>query len=175
MKLDIGCGKNKREGFHGVDQFPMEDVDTVLDMNTPVWPWEDNSVDEVHCSHFLEHLTQEQRCHFMNELFRVMKPGAKATIITPSWASTRAYGDPTHKWPAISEMFYFYLGQEWRDSQAPHTDIKWNPLGYSCNFSATWGHSYGPELGVRSQEYVQMALNNFINAAQDIHATLVKP
>ena len=175
MKLDIGCGKNKREGFHGVDQHAMEGVDTVLDLNIPTWPWEDNSIEEVHCSHFLEHLTQDQRVHFFNELYRIMKPGAKATIITPHWASTRAYGDPTHQWPAVSEMSYYYLSAEWRATQAPHADAKWNPKGFNCNFVATWGHSFGPELSVRTQEYVQMALGNFINAAQDLHATITKP
>lgn len=174
MKLDIGCGKNKKEGFTGVDQYEMPGVDVVMDLRGS-WPWEDNEVDEVHCSHFLEHLTQEERVHFMNELYRVMKPGAKATIITPHWNNTRAYGDPTHKWPAVSEMMFYYLKKEWRDTQAPHTDIKWNRNGYSCDFDATWGHSYGPELAGRSQDYIQFALNNLTNAAMDLHATLVKP
>jgi hypothetical protein len=175
MKLDIGCGKNKREGFHGVDQYAMEGVDTVLKIGSAKWPWKANSVDEVHCSHFLEHLTQVERVHFMNEAFRVMKPGAKATIITPHWASNRAYGDMTHQWPPVAEMFYYYLKHEWRMTQAPHTDKKWNPQGFTCNFAATWGYSFGPELGVRNQEYVQFALQNYKEAAQDLHATLVKP
>lgn len=175
MKLDIGCGKNKREGFHGVDQFPMEGVDTVLKIGTDPWPWEDDSVDEAVASHFLEHLTQNERMHFMNELFRVLKPGGKATVITPHWASNRAYGDMTHQWPPVAEMFYYYLKQSWRDTQAPHTDIKWNPDGFTCNFDATWGYSFGPDLGVRNQEYIQFALQNFKEAAQDLHATLIKP
>ena len=30
MKLDLGCGGKKRDGFLGVDQYPMEGVDVVL-------------------------------------------------------------------------------------------------------------------------------------------------
>jgi SAM-dependent methyltransferase len=175
MKLDIGCGKNKREGFHGVDQFPMEGVDTVLKVGHDAWPWEDGSVEEIHASHFIEHLTQLERMHFMNEAYRVLKDGGKVTVITPHWASNRAYGDMTHQWPPVSEMFFYYLKQEWRDSQAPHTDKKWNPDGFSCNFDATWGYSFSQELAVRNQEYVQFALQNYKEAAQDLHATLVKP
>ena len=46
-KLDIGCGKNKKEGFIGVDQFAMEGVDVVMDVRQP-WSYENDSVDEVH-------------------------------------------------------------------------------------------------------------------------------
>jgi cyclopropane fatty-acyl-phospholipid synthase-like methyltransferase len=174
LKLDMGCGPNKKEGFHGVDQYKMPGVDTVLKIGTAKWPWANDSVDELHASHFLEHLTQDERVHFFNEAHRVMKKGSKATIITPHWANNRAYGDPTHKWPAISEMFYFYLSKKWRAEQAQHTDVKWNPKGYSCDFAATWGHSFTAELSVKNQEYVQYALQNFKDAAQDLHATLTK-
>jgi SAM-dependent methyltransferase len=173
MRLDIGCGKNKREGFIGVDQYAMEGVDVVLDVRG-TWSWDSNSVDEVHCSHFLEHLTATERVHFFNELYRVLKPEGKATIITPHWASNRAYGDPTHQWPPVAEMAFYYLKQDWRDTQAPHTDAKWNPNGYNCNFDASWGYSFSPDLSVKNQEYVQFALQNFKEAAQDLHATLTK-
>jgi hypothetical protein len=175
LKLDIGCGKNKKPGFHGVDQYAMEGVDTVLKLGADPWPWEDASVEEAHCSHFLEHLTAGERVHFFNQLHRVMAPGAKATIITPHWASNRAYGDPTHQWPPVAEMAWYYLSQAWRDTQAPHTDAKWNPNGFTCDFEATWGYSFGPDLSARNQEYVQFALANYKEAAQDLHATLTKP
>ena len=32
MKIDLGCGKNKKEGFIGVDQYAMEGVDVVLNI-----------------------------------------------------------------------------------------------------------------------------------------------
>lgn len=175
LKLDIGCGARKREGFHGVDQYPMPGVDTVLLVGTAKWPWEDSSVDEIHASHFLEHLTAQERVHFYNEVYRVLKPGAKATIITPHWASNRAYGDPTHQWPPVAEMSFYYLGRAWRESQAPHTDAKWNPQGYTCDLVATWGYTFSPELAARHQDHVQFALANYKEAAQDMHCTLVKP
>lgn len=175
LRLDIGCGKNKREGFVGVDQYKMDGVDHVLKVGTAKWPWGDNSVDEVNASHFVEHLTSDERVHFYNEAFRVMKPGAKMTVVTPHWASNRAYGDPTHQWPPVAEMAFYYLSQDWRTSQAPHTDKKWNPKGFSCNFVATWGYSFTPELANRNQDYIQFALQNYKESAQDLIATLTKP
>jgi SAM-dependent methyltransferase len=186
IKLDIGCGKNKKEGFLGIDQYQMEGVDIVLNVvgknkqgKFIPWTFDDNSIDEIFTSHFVEHLDCDihnpERVHFFNEAFRILKPGSKMTVITPHWASNRAYGDFTHANKPVSEMFYYYLKKEWRDTQAPHTDKKWNPKGYSCNFDATWGYSYPPELNARSQEYVQFALNNYKEAILDLHATLVKP
>jgi hypothetical protein len=52
------------------------------------------------------------RIHFMNELHRVLKPGARATIETPN-ASRGAgfYQDPTHKSPwCLNSFQYFEAG-----------------------------------------------------------------
>lgn len=175
MKLDIGCGPNKREGFEGVDQHAFPGVDHVFRVGATIWPFADNSVEEIHTSHFLEHLTAEERVNFVNQAFRVLVPGGKVTIIVPHWASNRAYGDPTHQWPPVSEMWFFYLAKSWRNTQAPHTDKQWNPSGFDCDFAATWGYSYSNELASRHPEHVQYALQNYKDAVQDLHATLVKP
>lgn len=177
IKLDFGCGPNKQVGFLGVDSISFPGVDVVLNVGTDKWPWEDDSVDEAYASHFLEHLTnlneKWERTHFFNELHRVLKKGAKCTLIFPHWASNRYYGDPTHKEP-FSEMGFYYLSKEWRSTQAPHTDIKFFEKGYSCDFEATWGYSMKPELLSRNQDYQNFALSNYKEAAQDIHATIIK-
>lgn len=167
MKLDLGCGRNKKEGFIGVDSLSFPEVDIVHDL-TKTWPWENDSIEEVHCSHTVEHLTAEERIFFVNELYRVLKVGGKATIITPHWCSTRAYGDLTHKWPPVCEMWFFYLDKAWRESQAPHNNF------YTCNFDATWGYGMHASLPLRNAEFQQFALNFYKEAAQDIIATLTK-
>lgn len=174
VKLDIGCGSKKKEGFVGIDRIKFDGVDVVCDVGVAPLPYEDNTVDEVHSSHFVEHLSASERIHFMNELSRVMKPGAKATIIVPHYSSGRAYGDLTHQWPPVSEFWFYYLKKEWRMQNAPHTDQEHWPGGYCCDFDATWGYGLHPSLLVRNQEYQQFALNFYREAAQDIHATLVK-
>ena len=172
-RIDIGCGKSKREGFTGIDQYAMDGVDHVFDLRKP-WPIESNSVDEAHSSHFIEHLTALERVHFYNELHRVMKSGAKATIIAPHWGSNRAYGDPTHQWPPVSEMSFYYLSKDWRATQAPHTDKQWNPEGYDCNFAATWGYSLRQDVALRNSEFQQFAMQNYKEVITDMVATLTK-
>ena len=172
VRLDFGCGPHKRDGFTGVDRTAFVGVDVVCDLACEVWPWADGSVDEAHASHFLEHLTAPQRVHFFNELYRVLKPGGTCQIITPHWASNRAYGDPTHQWPPVAEMAFYYLSKQWRTEQAPHTDATWNPDGFACDFAATWGYAMRPDLQLRNQEHQQFALSNYKEAALDLIATV---
>jgi SAM-dependent methyltransferase len=191
LRLDLGCGKNPREGFEGVDSIdfgqkyvmglatfvhsPGLQIDPLTDKPYKVtslgyaqWPWADNSVEEANCSHFIEHLTASERIHFVNELYRVLKPGAKCSVVVPAWSSARAYGDLTHQWPPVSEWWFFYLNKAWRDVNAPHN------ITYSCNFDCTWGYGMHQAIQARNVEYQQHALTFFKEAAQDIVATFVK-
>ena len=175
-KLDLACGIRKKEGFFGIDKIKFDGVDLVYDLTVMPWPIASHSIEEVHCSHYIEHLPAFNRIQFVNELYRVMKPGAKATLIAPHWCSTRAYGDMTHQWPPVAEMWFYYLSKKWRldDGNAPHEDVKHNPEGYSCDFEATWGYSVNPAIVTRNQEYQQYAMQWLKEAAQDIIATLTK-
>ena len=137
----------------------------------------DGSVDEVHASHFVEHLYPAERIHFVNELFRVLKnpeytngtlSKGFATIITPHWASQRAFGDLTHCWPPISEFWFYYLDVEWRKVNAPHN------IDYKCNFAVTWGYSMHPAIQSRNAEYQQNAMQWWKEACSDIIAQFSK-
>lgn len=174
IKLDFGCGPHKREGFKGVDQFEFVGVDYVLDIRKTPWPWKDESVSEAYASHFVEHLTGEERVQFANELYRVLIPGGTCQIIVPHWASCRAYGDFTHKWPPISEFWFYYLNADWRKDNAPHCDGKINPDGFRCHFAASWGYSMRGDLAVRNQDYQQFAMQNYKEVCEDTIATLTK-
>lgn len=168
LRLDLGCGTNKREGFTGVDVRSFPGVDRVVDVAAAPWPWKDGSVAEAHASHVVEHLTGPQRIVFVNELWRVLVLGGTCQVITPHWASCRAYGDLTHQWPPVSEFWFYYLNPEWRKANAPHND------DYRCNFEATWGYAMRPDLVVRNQEFQQFAIGNYKEACQDIVCTLTK-
>lgn len=195
LRLDFGCGPNPRPGFVGVDLIPFPGASLVADLRKRTWviadpapvgadrvePFDggfrlkDSVVDEGNASHFLEHLTnlgdRWERVNFLNELYRVLKPGGKCSLVFPHWCSNRYYGDPTHKEP-FSEMGFYYLSREWRKAQAPHTDAEHNPNGYSCDFEASWAYALHGDVAVRSAEYQQHAMAFYKEAAQDIMATL---
>jgi hypothetical protein len=167
VQIDLGCGPNKRAGFTGVDVRSFDGVDVVADLTGP-WPWDADSVDEAHSSHFIEHLTGPQRIHFVNELHRVLKVGGIATLIAPHCFSSRAYGDLTHQWPPVSEFWGYYLLKEWRAANAPHNDE------YTCDFNFQCVFNLHQEIIPRHPEYQQHASKFFKEAAQDIIFTLTK-
>ncbi|MFZ2803919.1 MAG: methyltransferase domain-containing protein [Patescibacteria group bacterium] len=169
VKLDIGCGPRPKDGFLGVDvrSYGRSDI-VVADLRFEgSWAkWEDDSVDEAFSSHFVEHLTAPHRILFANELYRILKPGGFAEIITPHWASARAYGDLTHQWPPVSPFWFNYLRRSWREANAPHACDD-----YTCDFTVDWGTSLHPQVGLRNQEFQQFATTFYIEANQDMHST----
>lgn len=167
-KLDLGCGNNKREGFTGIDFKKTPAVDIVHDLFKFPWPFADGSVEEVHCSHFFEHVPAKLRGAFMDELYRVMKPGAKAQFITPYWSSVRAIQDPTHEWPPISEMSYLYFNKGWREAN------KLEHYGFECDFDFTCGYGLAGDIAPKNQEAQQFAISHYINAANDLFCNLTR-
>jgi predicted SAM-dependent methyltransferase len=167
MKLDLGCGPKKKEGFIGVDRLAMPGVDLLCDLRLTPWPWSDASVDQVHCAHFVEHLTGVERIVFFNELDRVMKPGATAEIITPDWSNPSAYGDPTHQWPPMSYWYVAYLDKQWRDVEAPH-------VPYTCDFVGRYGFTIEDWLRNESEEAKKFAIAHYLGASRELRVTLTK-
>ena len=105
LRIDLGCGINKPEGFVGVDVYPGSGVDIVANLSRR-FPFEDNSVDEIRAHDVIEHI--QDRIHTMNEIWRVCKPGAKVDIRVPSTDGRGAFQDPTHIsfWNINSFLYY---------------------------------------------------------------------
>jgi len=95
MKLDLGCGKNKKEGCIGVDIEKFPGVDVVADLNEKFFPFRDSTFDEICLYDILEHL--DDILHVLEEVWRVGKNGARIFIRIPHFSSPYAYNDPTHR------------------------------------------------------------------------------
>jgi hypothetical protein len=168
LKLNLGSGSVRMDGFTNVDISPDCGAEIVHDLSVFPWPFEDDSVEEVHCSHFLEHLTGAQRIGFMDELWRVLKPAGTANIITPYWASSRAIQDPTHQWPPIAESSYLYFNKQWReDNGLSHYPIR-------SDFDFTYGYNIDQPWSARSTEARDFAMRHYLHVASDLHVVLTK-
>jgi hypothetical protein len=185
LRLSLACGDNKPEGFKGVDIAKTDSTDYV--QNLLEFPWKqfaDNSVDEIECSHFVEHIPHGDGFHdpfmqFFDEIHRILKPAefdpvnpnvaikGFARITCPYYSSMRAWQDPTHQ-RAISEASFLYLNKQWRiDNRLDHYPI-------TCDFDFSYGYVVSPEWQNRSQEAQTFAIQHYINVVSDIQVTLTK-
>jgi len=108
LRLDIGCGLNKRAGHIGVDRYKGSNAEHILNIEHEPLPFADNSVDSIFTSHCLEHI--EDIIFVMNEFWRVLKWGGELKIHVPHWNSTLSVQDPTHKRMFSEESFKFFCG-----------------------------------------------------------------
>lgn len=94
MKLNLGCGKDTREGYVNIDMLPGPGVDVVLDLNTCKLPYQSDSIDEIYLSHVLEHIID--RYAFMIECHRVLKPKGSVIVKLPVNRFSVAHQSCTH-------------------------------------------------------------------------------
>ena len=80
IKVEIGCGKTKTDGYIGVDRFPLQGVDIVADINKGL-PFDSDSVDIIYACHSLEHMENLQ--NIMEEIYRICKNKAIVQILSP--------------------------------------------------------------------------------------------
>lgn len=111
LKINLGCGNKRKDGFIGVDKYPCEAVDKIADLET-VLPFEDDTVDEVWMDNVIEHIKDIPR--LMSELHRICKNNALITIITPHFSSAGSWRDPTH----VHHLSYFSMDHFEKESVA---------------------------------------------------------
>ena len=93
IKLHIGCGHDKFNGWVNCDISPEVNPDKIINLEEKL-PFKDNSVREIYASMILEHINN--LIPAIHELHRVCCNGAKITIRVPYFASWHNSTDPTH-------------------------------------------------------------------------------
>lgn len=141
-KLDLACGQSCVEGFEGVDIAAVSGVKHVHDLNTYPWPFDDNSVAEVHCSHYIEHIPMEYVLQqgrrkdalfaFFDEVYRILIPGGSARIICPAARHDRAFQDPTHRRFIVSSTWLYFNAQWRKENRLDHYNVDCD-FGVSAN------------------------------------------
>ncbi len=137
MKLNLGCGKNKRSGFVGIDSFDWSNVypeGEFIQGHVPevFSKFKDNSIEKVYASHFIEHIPQDLVIKTFNEIYRILIPNGIFEIYVPPTQSPDgkackgAFRDPTHR-------------SYWNDESFRYFDMSWErelseSYGIKCNF-----------------------------------------
>ena len=112
--LNLGCGRTRLPNALGIDKYRIEDfVDLILELDITPYPFKDNSIDEIHCYHVLEHLHDPLKK--LEELHRILKPGGVIYIRVPHFSSMGAFTDLTHIRP-----FGYYSFNSLEDGEYHH-------------------------------------------------------
>jgi SAM-dependent methyltransferase len=112
MKINLGCGRKKLEGFLNLDRVPEVDPDVIHDLDSTPYPFEEGVFDLI-CAHdVVEHVHDLPA--FMREVWRIGKHGACLEVTTPHFSCHNSYTDPTHQRHLGYFSFdYFTLGHKW--------------------------------------------------------------
>jgi len=167
VRLNLGCGRDVRDGWVNIDCAPLPGVDHVVDFDgKPVLPFDDDSVTHSEGSHVIEHLRDP--LPLMAELWRVTRPGGTAVFRCPYGSTDDADEDPTH----VRRMFagsWGYFGQPhyWRADYGYRGD--WQPEKVTL--------AMFPEFSGCSDAELQSMIRFQRNVVAEMTATLrcVKP
>lgn len=181
-KLDLACGQSPKDGFEGVDLHAPNAMHRI-DLSVYPWPFEDNSVAEIHCSHYIEHIyagyvdnkgtpcleghpeAKDALFKFFDECYRILIPGGWLEVITPSARSHRGFQDPTHRRFIVGETFS-YLWAEWRKAnRLDHYKV-------DCDFGGNLNFSTTSELQAKHPDAQAIPINHYWNTVHDWIARL---
>lgn len=114
IKLNLGCGYRKQEGFVNIDNRPSVDPDVVCDVIEGL-PYADSTIDYIIAVDFLEHISIGKTVRVIEEIYRVLKCDGTFEHVTPSTDGRGAFQDPTHVSFWNSNSWLYYMEDSYRD------------------------------------------------------------
>lgn len=88
MKLNLGCGYNRLEGWLNADNSPDSAADALMEAHD--LRLESSSAEEIKALQLVEHLGFFKTKYFLSECWRALKPGGTLTLETPDIEKTFA-------------------------------------------------------------------------------------
>lgn len=177
MKINLGAGDVKLEGYLTVDYDSNTNPHYQLDIEKEPLPFEDDTVETVVAHHILEHLG-EGYFHVLKEIYRVCKHGAIVDIRVPHPRHDAFLADPTHRRPItivgfqlFSKKFNRFCREEGHASSrlADYFNVDFEILSYN----------YIPDDSARhkfqnlSPEQIENYANEHNNIISEIHIKLL--
>ncbi len=185
VRLDLGGGESPPPGFEVVD-LEAPNPARKIDLFQFPWPIADNSVDELHCSHLIEHIPnrnieqtdlvgleyygefvgKDMLIAFFDECYRILKPDCWMTVVWPALQSVRAFQDPTHRRYIPLETMG-YLSREWRELNKISHYLK-----AKCHFVGDLSFMAVDTIGLLHAEAQARWTKNYWNGVSDYSAKL---
>jgi predicted SAM-dependent methyltransferase len=126
MKLNLGCGYDRREGWLNVDRAAHCRPDKLLDIEATPWDLPSDGFEHVLMKHVLEHVGADFGVFgaILRELYRVTAPGGLVEIHVPHVRHDSFWADPTHVrafTPETFQMLSKRQNREWVATRANYT------------------------------------------------------
>ena len=124
MFVNLGCGEKKVDDSIGVDFRKTDVADVVHDLSVNPWHFEDEQFDGAYAFDIIEHMIWV--IPFLDECWRILKPGAHLYIRTTNFEAEQSYCDPTHFHFFTLEPFDFFDPQTLIGYRYPwYSKYKW--------------------------------------------------
>jgi hypothetical protein len=184
LRLNLGCGMKRFDGYINVDRFGEPDLRH--DLESVPWPWPDDSVDEIIMEHVLEHLGRDATVYLdiWKEMYRVCRDGATIRVIVPHHRHEFFYNDPTHVRAVTAEgmiLFSQRLNRQWAAQGISNTPlalylgIDFELVDVKLTPSEPWRNLHARDPAAADALWQQHALYNNVIEQVDIVLRAVKP
>jgi predicted SAM-dependent methyltransferase len=149
VKLNLGCGFDKREGWLNVDSFAACEPDRLLNIEATPWDLETNAFEHILMKHVLEHVRAEFPVFaaVMREVHRIATPGGLVEIHVPHVRHDTFWSDPTHV-RAFTPLTFMMMSKRqnriWMENRANYTmlaflmDVDFEVESIVQNYDARW-------------------------------------
>lgn len=163
IKLDLGSGYHREEGFVALDRSEKCEPDILCDLEIDGIPLPDSCVEEIRAIHILEHCADT--IFLINEIWRVCTPGAKVYIVTPHTSSDNSWVDPTHK-RSFSERSCSYWDKRSGHYNTPNAGADYGVKAMFRELRVT--AEVDDEVAAMSAEEQRFAVKFFRNAVRNL-------
>ena len=173
LKLNLGCGNKKMEGFINIDSSAHCEPDIILNLTNTPYPFKSNSVNEIVMKSVIEHLPAdpEKFLKILQEIYRICQHNAVIHIECPH---------PTHRWQIADFTHQKAIhpeGIRLLSKKACEKDINKDstasPLAiiYDIDFEM---RNYACEVDPKCREHIENLFGEFDFSKLDSYAYLFK-
>lgn len=177
IKLNLGCGFQKLEGFVNVDISDIAEPDVKHDLMQFPWPFETGSVDHIVAKDILEHVgnSSDDFIAVIKEMYRVSANGAAWEVQFPHHRSDLAYDDPTHIRRLTQTTFKMFdqkraLEMQKRKQAESPLSLIYDIDIEVCDVKHEWVPYWSEQVRTKqiSEDELYFALNTRSNVAQSV-------
>lgn len=157
LKLHLGCGEKRIEGYKNIDIRYLPGVD-IVDNIKSLKSFKEQSVDIIYASHVLEHFGRWEYMSVLKRWFELIKPGGILRLAVPDFQQVVTFYQKTGDIKKIIGLIYG--GQNYKENFHYYTwdftslqqDLK--EVGFNSVYRYDWRKTEHKDLDDYSQCYL---------------------